>query len=201
MPPLDNPNPLNAIIRTSSPRSRPTFVLTLDPSRFIPIVLKDIYTSPSTFWPDLAVILSKRGDKVPGKLYREEHASALLDTLQTGGSCARIAIDGDRHGAEYGNKAGLFAQFKDRMGGGGLVSRATYKLRSFALTCDTQFIALNGPDLLAFCASENATMAQRLNIHSRLIGIAGEVLMSHIRIRDFSAYATAALLAEDVQWR
>lgn len=54
----------------------------------MPIVLKDIFQAAEARSLDIIVAANPRGP--PGKFYREEIARTLIDTLQSGGSSARV---------------------------------------------------------------------------------------------------------------
>jgi hypothetical protein len=64
----------------------------------------------------------------------------------------------------------------------------------------SQFVAVAGMDVLAFCSSDNALISQRLNISPSLLGQPGEVLVSRVIIENHSAYADAAVNADSREW-
>jgi hypothetical protein len=57
-----------------------------------------------------------------------------------------------------------------------------------------------GSEVLAFLSSENAFMGKRLQIPSNLLGLSGNVVVTHVVIEDHSAYGDAAVQAETVRW-
>lgn len=57
-----------------------------------------------------------------------------------------------------------------------------------------------GVEVLAFCSSDSAPIAQRLNFPSALLGLPGSVLVSRVIIENYSAYAEAALQADGMRW-
>jgi hypothetical protein len=61
----------------------------------------------------------------------------------------------------------------------------------------TQFIAMLGTAVLACCATENPSATQRLNVHSSVINAQGDFVLSQVVVEDYSAYADAALAADD----
>lgn len=54
-------------------------------------------------------------------------------------------------------------------------------------------------DLLAFCSSDNALFVQRLNIPSNLVTMES-ILVAHVSIEDYSAFADATANADDTIW-
>jgi hypothetical protein len=57
-----------------------------------------------------------------------------------------------------------------------------------------------GVEVLAFCSSQNLVMGQRLDVPSVLLGLQATVLVSHVIIENYSAYADAAVKADNVRW-
>jgi hypothetical protein len=101
---------------TSAPIStRPTFSLSLDSSVAVSVVLKDIYQVTGS--PSLDAVVTANPKGPPGKFYRQEVASALLDTLRSGGSSAWIEV-GE---AVDENTRQHFERFRNRLEEGELV--------------------------------------------------------------------------------
>jgi len=80
------------------------------------VTLKDVSSAQAIHHLHLESIESGSADP-PGKLYTSHAATALLDTLETGGSCARLVL---------GNTATVeqrraFDTFCTKLGEGGLV--------------------------------------------------------------------------------
>lgn len=88
------------------------FLLSLDNSISVPVALKDISSAQAR----LESIVSGTSGP-PGKLYTSQAATALLETLETGGSCARL-VPGDAATAEQHR---VFDAFCTKLGEGGLV--------------------------------------------------------------------------------
>jgi hypothetical protein len=57
-----------------------------------------------------------------------------------------------------------------------------------------------GIELLVFCSSRNVVLAERLKVPSALLGLAATVLVSHVVIENYSAYADAAVQADTIRW-
>jgi len=56
-----------------------------------------------------------------------------------------------------------------------------------------------GVEVLAFCSSQNMLM-KKLDVNSMLLGLPNTVLVSRVVIEDYSAYADAALRADNIRW-
>jgi hypothetical protein len=63
-----------------------------------------------------------------------------------------------------------------------------------------QFIAMAGIELLAFCSSQDMDLSRRLNVPQGLVGLTSTVLVSLVKIENYSAYAEAAVKADYVRW-
>jgi hypothetical protein len=82
------------------------------------VALKDVSSAQAIHHLHLESIESGAADP-PGKLYTSHAATALLDTLETGGSCARLIFD-DTATLEQRR---AFDAFCTKLGEGGLVRR------------------------------------------------------------------------------
>ena len=80
------------------------------------MALKDVSSAQSLHHIHLESIVSGASGP-PGKLYTSHAATALLETLETGGSCARLVI-GDTATIEQRR---VFDAFCTKLGEGGLV--------------------------------------------------------------------------------
>jgi hypothetical protein len=101
---------------TSAPVStRATFSLSLDSSVTIPIILKDVYQVTGS--PSLDAVVTANSKGPPGKFYREEVASTLLNTLRSGGSSARVEVGENMDE----NHKQHFERFRGRLEAGELV--------------------------------------------------------------------------------
>jgi hypothetical protein len=78
-------------------------------------VLKDVYQVTGS--PSLDAVVAANPKGPPGKFYREEVASTLLDTLRSGGSSARIEVGEVVDEKEKQH----FERFRSRLEGGELV--------------------------------------------------------------------------------
>lgn len=99
-----------------SPSIPKPFLLSLDNSISVPVALKDISSAQAIHRLQLESIVSGTSGP-PGKLYTSHAATALLETLETGGSCARL-LPGDSATAEQRQ---VFDAFCTKLGEGGLV--------------------------------------------------------------------------------
>lgn len=106
---------LNHLNSVSSSIPKP-FLLSLDNSISVPVALKDISSAQAIHHPRLESIVSGNSGP-PGKLYTSQAATALLETLETGGSCARL-VPGDAATAEQRQ---VFDTFCTKLGEDGLV--------------------------------------------------------------------------------
>jgi hypothetical protein len=79
------------------------------------VALKDV-SSAQTIHHHLESLVSGTTDP-PGKLYTSHAATALLETLEIGGSCARL-VPGDTATPEHRR---VFDAFATKLGEGGLV--------------------------------------------------------------------------------
>jgi hypothetical protein len=57
-----------------------------------------------------------------------------------------------------------------------------------------------GENVFAFCSSDNALIPQRLNLSPLLLCGPGEILVSQVNIENYSAYADAAVNADNREW-
>ena len=57
-----------------------------------------------------------------------------------------------------------------------------------------------GDKIVACCSSTNQALGQTLGIPSALQGLAENVVVSHVKIRDYSAFADAAVQADVLRW-
>jgi hypothetical protein len=115
---IDNALLTVAHVVTPSSPFRPAFQLSLDYSVALPLILKDVNSSISTS-PSLESIVTQRPQGPPGKFYRKEPALAVLDSLATGGSSARVSLDLDSDEKQ----AQIFERFVAKLRAGELVSR------------------------------------------------------------------------------
>jgi len=90
------------------------FLLSLDNSVSVPVALKDVSSAHN---PHLEIVVSGSSAGPPGKLYTSHAANALLETLETGGSCARL-VPGETATSE---ERRMFDAFCTKLGEGGLV--------------------------------------------------------------------------------
>jgi hypothetical protein len=153
------------------------FSLSLDNSTNVPVTLKDIASAQTTHNLQLENIVSgPRGP--PGKLYKSHAAAALLETLETGGSCARLALD-ETATAEQRR---VFDTFRNKLEEGGL------------------FVVMASSEVLACCSSANEGHTKKLALTPSLEGLSETVVVSHVKVVNYSAFADAAALAENVRW-
>jgi len=93
---------------------RDAYALRLDTSVDVSVVLQDMKSgsdSGSITTLDLKEIFSKTPSAAPGKFYNPEAGSKLLDTLKTGGPCARVELmpgEDEEHEQNW-------EKFKDRL--------------------------------------------------------------------------------------
>ncbi|KII88415.1 hypothetical protein PLICRDRAFT_124713 [Plicaturopsis crispa FD-325 SS-3] len=163
---------------STSTSALPAFSLSLTSSVAVPVSLKDI--QPATTSPDLLpldTIVARSPKGPPGKIYTEQCALAMIGALRTGGSSARVVLNTDDEKLKA-----HFERFSARLQAGDM------------------FVAVAGGNVLAFSASENRAIGQRLGIPPVLLGLAGTVLVSCVAIEDVSAYAEAAMQADDIRW-
>jgi len=117
--------------RLSSTSVPKPFPLRLDNSTTVPVTLKDIAPAQTTRLEN--IVSGTPGP--PGKLYKSHAAAALLETLETGGSCARLALD-ETATAEQRR---VFDAFRSKLEEGGLVRPLFYHqdihLTSFGSVC------------------------------------------------------------------
>ena len=107
--------------RLSSTSIPKPFPLSLDNSKTVPVTLKDIVSVQTTHNLRLENIVSGAPGP-PGKLYTSNAAVALLETLETGGSCARLTLD-ETANAEQRR---VFDAFRNKLKEGGLVRPLPY---------------------------------------------------------------------------
>jgi hypothetical protein len=86
------------------------------------VALKDVSSAQANHHLQLETILSGTSGP-PGKLYTSLAATALLKTLETGGSCARL-VPGDTATVE---QCRMFDALSIKLGEGGLVRRLSCK--------------------------------------------------------------------------
>ncbi|KZP19547.1 hypothetical protein FIBSPDRAFT_955424 [Athelia psychrophila] len=150
----------------------PAFSLSLDSSVIVPIYLRDIY--PEVGASSLSNVVAAHPKGPPGKFYREEIASSLVEYLGPGGSSARVEVNEnvDETHKEH------FERFRSRLEGGEL------------------FVCLSGEHVLAFWSSSNADVGKKLGAPESLVGLAAIVVVSLVNIVDLSGYADVACNAE-----
>ncbi|KAI9466298.1 hypothetical protein BJY52DRAFT_1241145 [Lactarius psammicola] len=153
------------------------FPLSLDNSTTVPVSLKDIAPAQTTHNLRLENIVSGTHGP-PGKLYKSHAAAALLETLETGGSCARLALD-ETATAEQRR---VFDAFRSKLEEGGL------------------FVVMASSEVLACCSSTNEEHTKKLALTPSLEGLSETVVVSHVKVVNYSAFADAAALAENVRW-
>lgn len=100
--------------------THPTWALSLDSSVTISIVLKDLFRVTGSSSLEDIVVANPKGP--PGKFYRQEVASTLLDTLQPGGSSARVEVVDSVDESQKQH----FERLRDRLEEGELVRPASY---------------------------------------------------------------------------
>ncbi|KAA1471087.1 hypothetical protein DENSPDRAFT_837013 [Dentipellis sp. KUC8613] len=154
------------------------YVVSLDPARAVPVTLKDISASGSLGLTALDAILKPGPKGPPGKLYRHNAASSVLDTLTTGGSSARMVP----HENATEDQRSLFAKLQAQLDDDGL------------------FIFMVGSVTLACCAATNKALCERLRIAPAIQGLSGTVIVSHVQLADHCAFADAAMQAEPIRW-
>jgi hypothetical protein len=131
----------------------------------------------------------------PGKFYREPFALELLGTLRAEGSSARIVPGPDADESQEQH----FNRFRSRLEGGELVSLNPVFTFCF-LNSAVQFVSVAGVEVLAFCSSQNVVLGKRLDVPPVLLGLPSTVLVSRVFIENYSAYADAAIRADNVRW-
>ncbi|KAF8643771.1 hypothetical protein AX16_008790 [Volvariella volvacea WC 439] len=154
--------------------NKPTSVLhlALDHSHSIPVKLEPL-GSGADGAQKLGSIVQRNPNAPPGKFYSANNANTVLDTMRTCGTTALVKIDA----RATQDQVSLFQQFQDRLRAGRL------------------FIAVAGPDVLAFCFSKSFAIASKLNIPtSHLEG--DSTVVARVTIENFSGYAEAALSSE-----
>ncbi|KAK0503436.1 hypothetical protein EDD18DRAFT_1137841 [Armillaria luteobubalina] len=154
----------------------PTFVLNLDISVKIPVVLTDIVSTPSTS-SSWMFIAENKG--LPGKFYDDKTALQIFNTLRTGSSAARVVPASNITEEQQAR----FERFHTRLDDGAL------------------FILPVGKEVLALCSSENALFCQRLNIPPALSCLNKSVLLTRVTVENISAYADVAVPVDAFQWR
>ncbi|KAI9446368.1 hypothetical protein H4582DRAFT_2069720 [Lactarius indigo] len=153
------------------------FPLSLDNSTTVPVTLKDVAPAQTSHILRLENIVSGTHGP-PGKLYKSHAATALLETLETGGSCARLALD-ETATAEQRR---VFDAFRNKLEEGGL------------------FVVMANSEVLACCSSTNDGHTKKLALTPSLEGLSDTVVVSHVKVVNYSAFADAAALAENVRW-
>jgi hypothetical protein len=94
-----------------------SFLLNLDSSVSVPVVLKDVNAASSLDLPPLGTIITQTPRSPPGKFYRPE-SSVILDTLKTGGPSARLSPKEGATDVETQH----FERFRQRLQSGDIVS-------------------------------------------------------------------------------
>ncbi|PBK78338.1 hypothetical protein ARMSODRAFT_1077912 [Armillaria solidipes] len=161
---------------TSDLSQSPTFVLNLDISVKIPVVLTDIVSTPSSS-SSWVFIAENKG--LPGKFYDDKTALQIFNTLRTGSSAARVVPASNITEEQKAR----FGRFHARLDDGAL------------------FILPVGKEVLALCSSENALFCQRLNIPPALSCLKKSVLLTRVTVENISAYADVAVPVDAFQWR
>ncbi|KZT70133.1 hypothetical protein DAEQUDRAFT_725756 [Daedalea quercina L-15889] len=148
--------------------------LSLDYTTSVPVRLKDTYPPGSQL--EHQAFQSNPGP--PGKFYKNEHVPAVLQTLRTEGSTARLVLDGaaDESHREH------FARFCSRLHAGEL------------------FVELTGVKLFAMFSSENRALGERLSPPANLLGLSDTVLVAQVAIENHSGYADVVAYADNTQW-
>ncbi|KAI0065412.1 hypothetical protein BV25DRAFT_1681797 [Artomyces pyxidatus] len=154
------------------------YLLSLDHSVVIPVTLKDVTSATTLDASHLPSVLSPGPKGPPGKLYKSDAAVAVLDALETGGSAARFMLDN----AASDQQRKVFGTFRSHLDDGGV------------------FIAMAGSATVACCSGTNLAVAEKLAIPSQLRGLAETVLVSHVKVVNYSAFADVAMRAESVRW-
>lgn len=172
-------------------RSKPPVFLSLDSAVSVPVVFKDAQPSGSFLG-----CLTNSSQGPPGKFYTEQYALALVDTLRSEGSFARLAIDtsGDETHKRH------FERFRARLQGGELVRLPASRLCHKPDKRLPQYIEMIGLGLLAMCSSDNKFLGEKLHIPATLLGLGGSILVAQVMIDNDSAYADAVIHADDVRW-
>ncbi|KZV69033.1 hypothetical protein PENSPDRAFT_753689, partial [Peniophora sp. CONT] len=147
------------------------FKLSVSPSLQIPASFKDVRASGSVF-SGLGV------PTISGRLYGREATEALLATLEPAGAAARVVLDAKASPREEA----AFAQLFQRLEG------------------DSMLVAVYDTGTFAFCAAPSAAVCDKLKVPASLRNYANTILAAHVNVRDVSAYADAAVKAEDVVW-
>jgi len=142
------------------------------------VVLKDTNATSSLDLPSLGTIITQTPRSPPGKFYKPEPGAILLDTLKTGGPSARLVLKeaNDEIAVQH------FSRFRQRLENGDI------------------FVAMAGPNIMAIISSENLALGEKLGIPAALRGLVSEIVVSAVVIENHSAYADAALLADDHRW-
>ncbi|OSC97102.1 hypothetical protein PYCCODRAFT_1419963 [Trametes coccinea BRFM310] len=162
----------NTVDSSSAPKQH-VFNLNLDAAVSIPVTLQDVH-GPASFVENL----DSTARNPTGKFYKDQFAFALLNSLRPQGSYARISLS---EGAAEDEKKHL-ARFAERLRSGEL------------------FIQMNRFEPLVVCDSENSALAQKLAVPAALLGRHDSVVVVHVSIEDHSAYAEAALHADNSRW-
>ncbi|KAK0483798.1 hypothetical protein IW261DRAFT_1591865 [Armillaria novae-zelandiae] len=174
--PLGLASDVSLVPVTSDLSQYPTFVLNLDISVKIPVVLMDIVSTPSTS-SSWVFIAENKG--LPGKFYDDKTALQIFNTLRTGSSAARVVPASNITEEQKAR----FERFHTRLDDGAL------------------FILPVGKEVLALCSSENALFCQRLNIPPALSCLKRSVLLTRVTVENISAYADVAVPVDAFQWR
>ncbi|KAF7969897.1 hypothetical protein HWV62_25631 [Athelia sp. TMB] len=166
----------------------PAFSLSLDSAAVVPIYLRDIFAE--TGMSSLSSIVTTLPKGPPGKFYRGDTASAMVDCLAPGGSSARVEVN-ENVDAEQKRH---FERFRSRLEDGELVRLST-NFSDQKLTV-AQFICLSGDEVLAFWSSSNAGFGEKLRAPENLVGLPAIIIISRVTIEDLSSYADVACKAE-----
>ncbi len=180
---------------TKTRSQSPTFVLNLDISVKIPVVLTDIVSAPSSS-SNWVFIAENKG--LPGKFYNDKTALQIFNTLRTGSSAARVVPASNITEEQKAR----FERFHTRLDDGALVGFTYIKLMGYIIQPPSlQFILPVGKEVLALCSSENALFCQRLNIPPALSCLKKSVLLTRVTVENISAYADVAVPVDAFQWR
>ncbi|KAI0345155.1 hypothetical protein BDW22DRAFT_1482384 [Trametopsis cervina] len=169
--PIDGPN--------ASPEtpSTPTLTVVLGHSMSIPVLLKDIHPPKSSSMKPLNSFVTNVPGGPPGKFYKGENATKLVDAFGAEGSCARIALESATEDQK---------QNFERFGS--------------VLKADGVFLAMVNSHLLAFSSSENVELSTKLGMSPNLIGLGANILVAEVVIENDMLYFEVMSSAEDERW-
>ncbi|CDO68290.1 hypothetical protein BN946_scf184799.g17 [Trametes cinnabarina] len=158
---------------SSSAPKQHTFNLNVDPAVSIPVVIREA-RAPASFLDNLDNVARNP----TGKFYKDQYASALLDTLRPQGSYTKLTLN---EGATEEQKR-HFSRFVGR------------------LRANELFIQMNRFEPLVMCDCANSALVEKLGIPTSLLGTSDSVILAHVSIENHSAYAEAALHADNSRW-